>query len=71
LGHFVFKAGQTRRVFWTAQQIRPILELVLEPWHTIFAMAAMTGLRPGEVPGPSIDDLDFEQRLILCPAVSG
>src|SRR4029077_3830134 len=31
----------------------------------IFALAAMTGLRPGEVLGLSIDDLDFEQRSIF------
>jgi integrase len=45
--------------------MRTILEHALEPWHTIFAIAAMTGLRPGEVLGLSIDDLDFEQRSIL------
>jgi integrase len=38
---------------------------VPEPWRTVFALAAMTGLRPGEVLGLSIDDLDFQQRLIF------
>ena len=33
--------------------------------HTIFAIAAMTGLRPSEVLGLSIDDLGFKQRLIF------
>ncbi|MGO9640495.1 MAG: tyrosine-type recombinase/integrase [Candidatus Acidiferrales bacterium] len=51
--------------FFTAEQARSILALASEPWHTIFALAAMTGLRPGEVLGLSLDDLDFEQRLIL------
>ena len=50
--------------FFTAQ-MRSILELALQPWHTIFGIAAMTGLMPGEVLGLSIDDLDFEQQLIL------
>jgi len=51
--------------FFTAEQMRSILALASEPWHTIFAIAAMTGLRPGDVLGLSIDDLDFEQRLIF------
>jgi integrase len=51
--------------FFTPEQTRSILALASEPWHTVFALAAMTGLRPGEVLGLSIDDLDFEQRLIF------
>jgi integrase len=51
--------------FFTAEQVRSILALASGPWRTIFALAAMTGLRPGEVLGLSIDDLDFEQRLIF------
>jgi integrase len=51
--------------FFTAEQIRSILELASEPWRTIFALAAMTGLRSGEVLGLSIDDLDFENRVIF------
>lgn len=51
--------------FFTAEQVRSILALASEPWRTIFALAAMTGLRPGEVLGLSIDDLDFEQGLIF------
>jgi integrase len=51
--------------FFTAEQVRSILAIAEEPWRTIFALAAMTGARPGEVLGLSIDDLDFEQRLIF------
>ncbi|HYB62296.1 MAG TPA: site-specific integrase, partial [Methylomirabilota bacterium] len=58
------KPGKQGR-FFTAEQVRSILELAVEPWRTIFALAAMTGLRPGEVLGLLIDDLDFEQRLIF------
>jgi integrase len=50
--------------FFTANQIRSILGIASEPWRTIFTHAAMTGLRPGEVLGLSIDDLDFQQQLI-------
>jgi integrase len=58
------KPGKPGR-FFTAEQARSILALASEPWRTIFALAAMTGLRPGEVLGLSIDDLDFEQRLMF------
>ena len=58
------KPGRPGR-FFTAEQVRSILALASEPWYSIFALAAMTGLRPGEVLGLSIDDLDFEQRLIF------
>jgi integrase len=51
--------------FFTADQVRSILALASEPWRTIFALVAMTGARPGKVLGLSIDDLDFEQRLIF------
>ena len=58
------KPGKPGR-FFTAEQVRSILALASEPWRTIFALAAMTGLRPCEVLGLSIVDLDFEQRLIF------
>jgi integrase len=58
------KPGRPGR-FFTAEQVRSILALASEPWYSIFALAAMTGLRPGEALGLSIDDLDFEQRLIF------
>jgi integrase len=51
--------------FFTAEQVRSVISLASEPWRTIFALAAMTGLRPGEVLGLFIDDLDLEQRLIF------
>jgi integrase len=58
------KPGRPGR-FFTAEQMRSILALAAEPWCTIFALAAVTGLRPGEVLGLAIDDLDFEQRVIF------
>ncbi|MGC1105471.1 MAG: tyrosine-type recombinase/integrase [Candidatus Acidiferrales bacterium] len=51
--------------FFTAEQVRSILSFASEPWRTMFALAAMAGLRAGEVLGLSVDDLDFEQRLIF------
>jgi integrase len=51
--------------FFTAEQAGAIIAAAENPWRVIFAIAAMTGLRPGEVLGLSVDDLDFENRL-LC-----
>jgi integrase len=48
--------------FFTAEQMRSILSIASEPWYTIFALAAMTALRPGEVLGLSFDDLDLLRR---------
>jgi integrase len=45
--------------------MRSIISLAYEPWRTIFALAAMSGLRPGEVLGLSTDDLDFDKCLIF------
>lgn len=51
--------------FFTASQTTAIIEAAREPWRTAFAVAAMTGMRPGEVFGLTLDDLDFERRLIF------
>ncbi len=50
--------------FFTAQQERKIIEASPEPWRTLFAVAAMTGLRPGEVLGLLWEDVDLEHGLI-------
>jgi integrase len=51
--------------FFTAENVIAILEKAEDPWRTIFAVAAMTGMRPGEVLGLSTEDLDFETRQIF------
>ena len=50
--------------FFTADQARRILEVALEPYQTMFAIAAMTGLRAGEVLSLQRGDLDFDRGLI-------
>ena len=37
--------------FFTGEQARKIITIATEPWRTMFAIAAMTGLRVGEVVG--------------------
>lgn len=51
--------------FFLPEQVNAILALAQEPWKTIFSVAAMTGLRPGEVLGLGVDDLDFQNRQVF------
>lgn len=53
---------QTR--FFNGDEARKIIALATEPYRTMFAIAGMTGLRPGEVMGLQKGDLDFDQHVI-------
>jgi len=50
--------------FFTGEQARKIITIACDPWRTMFAIAAMTGLRVGEVMGLQKADLDFERRVV-------
>jgi integrase len=50
--------------FFTGDEARRIIAKALDPWRTMFAIAAMTGLRVGEVVGLQKADLDFDRRII-------
>lgn len=51
--------------YFTAEEARAILAACEEePYRTMFYVAAMTGMRPGEVCGLAVEDLDFERKLI-------
>ena len=50
--------------FFTAEQARLIIEGAEQPWRTLFAIAAMTGLRPGEILGLCVEDIDLDGRVI-------
>lgn len=50
--------------FFTAEQARHILSVAPVPYSTMFAIAAMTGLRAGELLALQRGDLDFERGLI-------
>ncbi len=56
---------RARASFFTAEQARQIIAAAKEPYATMFTVAAMTGIRPGELCGLKVDDLDFERRLIF------
>lgn len=49
---------------FTAEQVMKILEKAIQPWRTIFYVAAMTGMRPGEVLALSVNDIDFDRKQI-------
>jgi len=53
---------QTR--FYSADEVRRMIAVAPQPYRTMFAIAAMTGLRVGEVVALQKDDLDFALRLI-------
>jgi integrase len=53
---------QTRS--YTPDEMRRIIFIAPQPWRTMFAAAAMCGLRVGEVVALQKDDLDFVHRLI-------
>lgn len=51
-------------VFFTAEQVRAILA-VAKSWHRVMlAIAAMTGLRIGEILALKVSDFDFERKLL-------
>lgn len=51
--------------FFSAEEARKIIAGAVQPYKTMFAVAAMTGLRAGELLALQIEDLDFEHRLIF------
>ncbi|HZP33624.1 MAG TPA: tyrosine-type recombinase/integrase [Candidatus Acidoferrales bacterium] len=65
-GDLTLPADEVRKPsrFFTADEARRILAIASEPYRTIFAISAMTGLRAGEVSALQRDDLDFERGLV-------
>lgn len=51
--------------FFTPNQVRSIIEAAQEPFRTMFATVAMTGIRAGELLGLKVEDIDFAQRLLF------
>lgn len=50
--------------FFNGEEARKIITLAAEPYRTMFAIAASTGLRAGEVLALQKQDIDFERREI-------
>jgi integrase len=56
----------TEAVYFKQADVQQILKLAREPYRTMFNLAAMTGLRAGELLGLTLADVDYE-RLMICP----
>jgi integrase len=67
LGELALPAERVRTEarFFTLEQVRQIIQRSQEPFHTMFNILAMTGIRAGELLGLKVDDVDFERRLIF------
>jgi len=57
---------ETDAVYFKQADVQQILKLARQPYRTIFTLAAMTGLRAGELFGLTVADVDFD-RLMICP----
>ncbi len=49
---------------FTVDQVHKILALAEEPWHTLFAVLALEGLRAGEALGLQWGDIDLDRQLL-------
>lgn len=58
------RSVKIRRRFFSADEIRRVVAAAPEPLATICLLAALTGLREGELFGLKVSDLDFERKLI-------
>ena len=59
------RGAQVAARFFSAEDARRIIAAAPEPYATIYTVAAMTGLRAGELLGLKVSDLDFTQNLIF------
>jgi len=53
-------------VYFKQADVHRIVQLAREPYKTIFTLAAVTGLRAGELLGLTVADINFE-RMMVCP----
>jgi integrase len=49
---------------FTVDQVKKILSLAEEPWHTLFSILALEGLRAGEALGLQWGDIDLDRQLL-------
>lgn len=49
---------------FTVDQVQKILSLAEEPWHTLFCVLALEGLRAGEALGLQWGDIDLDRQLL-------
>lgn len=58
-------AGRPRVGYWLPEQVRAFLAAVRDHrWHSLYAVAACTGARQGELLGLRWEDVDLERRTV-------
>ena len=50
--------------FFSGEVARRIIAIAANPYRTMFAVAAMTGRRAGEILGLMLDDIDFDRKVL-------
>ena len=50
--------------FFSGEEAKRIIAAATDPYRTMFAVAAMAGLRAGEILGLMLEDIDFERKLL-------
>ena len=58
-------AERVQARFFTAEEARQVTAEAAEPFATIFLVAATTAMRPGELLGLKVEDLDFQRQVIF------
>ena len=53
-------------VYFKRADVQRIIQLAREPYKSMFTLAAVTGLRAGELLGLTVSDIDFD-RMMVCP----
>jgi integrase len=53
-------------VYFKQADVHRIIQMAREPYKAIFTLAAVTGLRAGELLGLTVADVDFD-RMMVCP----
>jgi integrase len=50
--------------FFSGEEAKKIIASANDPYRTMFAIAAMTGLRAGEILGLMLEDIDFDRKML-------
>ena len=50
--------------FFSGEEAKKIIAAATDPYRTMFAVAAMTGLRAGEILGLTLEDIDFDRKVL-------
>jgi len=50
--------------FFSGEEAKKIIDAASDPYRLMFAVAAMTGLRAGEILGLMLEDIDFDRKVL-------